>query len=624
MRSVHGKLVGALATLVTATALLAGVPAPASAAPNLNTAAVALATVTSGLSNPVALAWRAGDARMYVAEKRGDVRIVNTNGTLVAQPVLTVAVASGNEQGLLGLTFSANGSKLYVDYIDPTGTINIVEYTMSGSVATTHRTLLKIAHPTYSNHNGGNIILGPDGDLYIGVGDGGGAGDPNHNAQNLDSMLGKILRINPTPSGGLQYTVPADNPFAHMSGRLGEIWMYGLRNPWRFSFDAAHDLWIGDVGQNVFEEVDVAGPGQRGTNWGWPLREGFHAFAGAKPAGAQDPLLEVSHANGSCAIVGGFVYRGNAIANLKGAYIYGDDCHAPIVGVVAGGGHVVSQQNLGPSVGALSTFGEDPHGELYAASLDGRVFKLVPGGRPAGYWIASGDGRVWGYHGAVSCNATRPNAIVPVIGIAGSPTGYRTVGLDGGVTTCREPFYGSMSGHHLNQAVRGIAATPTDHGYWLVASDGGIFSFGDARFHGSTGNLRLNKPVVGMAATPSGRGYWFVASDGGIFSFGDAGFHGSTGNLRLNKPVVGMARTRSGHGYWLVASDGGIFTFGDARFFGSGGGRALPAPITGMAPTPSGNGYWLIGLNGSLYAFGDANNYGSPVGAPHVIAMATA
>jgi len=615
---------------LTTTTLLAGAAARAGAAPNLGAVSVTLATVARGLSSPVAIAWRAGDARMYVVEQDGRVRIVNTNGTLVPQPVLTVAVAGGNEQGLLGLTFSANGTKLYVDYTDPSGTINIVEYTMAGDVGTAPRTLLTIPHPTYDNHNGGNIIFGPDGDLYIGTGDGGGSGDPNHNAQNLDSLLGKILRINPAPSGGLPYTIPGDNPFANTSGRRGEIWMYGLRNPWRFSFDVARDLWIGDVGQDLYEEVDVAGPGEKGINWGWPLREGFHAFDGAKPPGARDPLFEVSHSNGSCAIVGGFVYRGSAIPNLNGAYVYGDDCHPPLVGVAASGGRVISQVNLGPNVESLTTFGQDPHGELYAVSRTGVVFKLVfkpvskppPPARPVGYWIASGDGRVWGYHGAVSCNSARPTAVVPVIGLAGNATGYRTVALNGGVTTCREPFYGSMAGHHLYQAVRAIAATPTGRGYWLVATDGGIFSFGDAAFRGSTGNIRLNQPIVGMARTPSGRGYWLVASDGGIFAFGDAAFRGSTGNLRLDRPIVGMAPTRSGRGYWLVASDGGIFSFGDARFFGSLGGRPLPATLTGMAATPSGNGYWLVAANGSLYTFGDAHNFGSPVGARYIIAIA--
>ncbi|MBF6558298.1 MAG: hypothetical protein IVW52_19535 [Acidimicrobiales bacterium] len=172
-------------------------------------------------------------------------------------------------------------------------------------------------------------------------------------------------------------------------------------------------------------------------------------------------------------------------------------------------------------------------------------------------------------------------------------------------------LFGDLSGTTLNQPVVGMATTPLDGGYWLVAGDGGVFSFGDASFYGSTGSLHLNKPVLGMAATPDAKGYWFVASDGGIFSYGDAAFYGSTGSLHLNKPIVGMAATPDGKGYWLVASDGGIFSFGDAAFYGSTGSLHLNQPIVGMAPTPSGNGYWLVAADGGIFSFGDAGFHGS-------------
>jgi outer membrane protein assembly factor BamB len=211
----------------------------------------------------------------------------------------------------------------------------------------------------------------------------------------------------------------------------------------------------------------------------------------------------------------------------------------------------------------------------------------------------------------------------------GQPTnhkGYWLVARDGGVFTFGgAPFCGSTGALRLNAPVVGMAPTPSGQGYWLVASDGGIFTFGDAGFHGSTGALRLNAPVVGMAPTPSGQGYWLVASDGGIFTFGDAGFHGSTGNIRLNQPVVGMAPTPSGQGYWLVASDGGIFTFGDAGFHGSTGALRLNAPVVGMAPTPSGQGYWLVASDGGIFTFGDAGFQGSLGGVPlsqRVVGMA--
>ncbi len=195
---------------------------------------------------------------------------------------------------------------------------------------------------------------------------------------------------------------------------------------------------------------------------------------------------------------------------------------------------------------------------------------------------------------------------------SGGLSGYWVAAPDGGIFTFGEArFFGSTGGMKLNQPIVGMAATTTGDGYWLVASDGGIFTFGDAGFFGSTGAIKLNQPIVGMAPTPSGAGYWLVASDGGIFTFGDARFYGSTGSIRLNKPVVGMAPTSSGEGYWLVASDGGIFTFGDAPFFGSTGAIKLVQPVIGMAPTPGGAGYWLVARDGGIFTFGDAGFFGS-------------
>ncbi len=193
----------------------------------------------------------------------------------------------------------------------------------------------------------------------------------------------------------------------------------------------------------------------------------------------------------------------------------------------------------------------------------------------------------------------------------GAGLGYWLVASDGGIFSFGAPFYGSTGNTKLNRPIVGGFSSPTGAGYWFVASDGGIFSFGDATFFGSTGGLPLNKPIVGMAATPSGSGYWLVASDGGIFAFGDATFFGSMGGLPLNKPIVGMAPTPTGLGYWLVASDGGIFAFGDARFFGSTGAIKLNKPIVGMAATPTGKGYWLGASDGGIFAFGDAGFFGS-------------
>ncbi len=202
-------------------------------------------------------------------------------------------------------------------------------------------------------------------------------------------------------------------------------------------------------------------------------------------------------------------------------------------------------------------------------------------------------------------------AVLPTAG----NQGFWTTASDGGIFTFGDArFFGSTGGRHLNAPIVGMAATPDAGGYWTTASDGGIFSFGDARFHGSTGAEHLNAPIVGMAATPDGGGYWLVARDGGIFTFGDARFHGSTGGRHLNAPIVGMAATPDGGGYWLVAGDGGIFTFGDARFHGSTGAVHLDAPIVGMAATPDGGGYWLVAGDGGIFTFGDAGYFGSVPG----------
>ena len=196
----------------------------------------------------------------------------------------------------------------------------------------------------------------------------------------------------------------------------------------------------------------------------------------------------------------------------------------------------------------------------------------------------------------------------------GAGSGYWLVASDGGVFTYGDAvFHGSTGGLHLNAPIVGMAVTPDGGGYWLVASDGGVFTYGDAVFHGSTGGSHLNAPIVGMAATPDGGGYWLVSSDGGVFTYGDAVFHGSTGGSHLNAPIVGMAATPDGS-YWLVASDGGVFTYGDAVFHGSTGGLHLNAPIVGMAATPDGGGYWLVASDGGVFTYGDAVFFGSKGG----------
>ena len=261
--------------------------------------------------------------------------------------------------------------------------------------------------------------------------------------------------------------------------------------------------------------------------------------------------------------------------------------------------------------------GPQPNEYLYAAL----PYKAVPTTPHAGYYTYESDGFIspFGndsflvYLGDLSAIPLNQ----PVVGMAQTADGggYWMVASDGGIFAFGDAkFYGSMGGQPLNKPIVGMAATPDGKGYWLVASDGGIFAFGDASFYGSMGGQPLNKPIVGMAPAPSGHGYWMVAADGGIFAFGTAPFYGSAGNLQLNKPVVGMVPTIDGRGYWFVASDGGIFNYGDATFHGSAGNIALAQPIVGMAITNTGSGYWLVATDGGIFSY-NAPYYGSIPGA---------
>lgn len=366
-------LISLLATVLVTPASEAVVPVPA----------VRLTPV--GLfQTPVALAARPGSTDLFVVEKVGTIRALRAG--LVPDPVpvldLTDEVSSGLEQGLLGLAFSPDGSKAYVNFTDVAGDTRVQEFAMSGGVAdeSTRRELLFV-DDIYNNHNGGHMAFGPDGYLYIGLGDGGSAGDPNDNAQNKGSLFGKLLRIDPNPSGGDAYTIPASNPFASLAGARGEIWAWGLRNPWKFSFDrASGDLWIGDVGQGLWEEVDLQrGASAGGENYGWDRMEGMHPYEGASPP-ANDvlPIHEYPHASAACSITGGIVYRGAKIPSLQGTYVFGDWCDGKLRFLRESGGVVTSSGEMGLNVPQLSSFGEDNAGELYALSLGGLVLRFDP------------------------------------------------------------------------------------------------------------------------------------------------------------------------------------------------------------------------------------------------------
>ncbi|MEP7032396.1 MAG: PQQ-dependent sugar dehydrogenase [Actinomycetota bacterium] len=345
--------------------------------PNLAAARVGLKQIAV-LEQPLAMAVRPGDPALYVAEKPG--RVVALRGTAEPEVVLDISdeVSLGGEQGLLGLAFSPDGDFLYVDYTDTTGDTHISEFEVHhGEIdASTERLVLFVNQP-FSNHNGGQLVFGPDGDLYIGLGDGGSAGDPMDNGQSLQTLLGKILRISPRPAEGDPYTIPDGNPFA--DGAAREIWDYGLRNPWRFSFDRlTGDLWIGDVGQNAWEEVDFAAAGSTsGLNFGWNLFEGTHPFEPGAAAQTVPPVYEYPHNGSTCVVTGGYVYRGQEIPALEGAYVFGDFCLGRLEALRQLDGQDPQVVDLGPVVENLASFGEDANGELYALSLSGPVYRLV-------------------------------------------------------------------------------------------------------------------------------------------------------------------------------------------------------------------------------------------------------
>jgi glucose/arabinose dehydrogenase len=365
-------------------------PPPPVRAGSLANARITLTRVAT-LSEPLAMAERAGDPALYIAEKGGTIHAIR-NGSVDPAPVLNVSaeVSNGSEQGLLGLAFSSDGSKLYVNFTSKTGSgaagnTIVREYGFAGgrAVLTSTRDVLNEPQP-FANHNGGNLVFGPDGYLYIGLGDGGSGGDPFNNAQSLNTRLGKMLRLDPAPGtpscGAGSYRIPPGNPFVGKAG-CDEIWAYGLRNPWRYSFDrATGDLWIADVGQNAWEEVDFQSASSKGgDNYGWNRMEGTHSYnGGTAPPNHHGPVYEYSHDNGNCSVTGGYVYRGTRIANLGGAYVFGDYCAGLLRAFVLRNGGATEHRFLGPQVSQLSSFGQDQSGELYALSLDGGVFRIDP------------------------------------------------------------------------------------------------------------------------------------------------------------------------------------------------------------------------------------------------------
>jgi glucose/arabinose dehydrogenase len=350
--------------------------------------AVALQPVASGFSSPVSIA-HAGDSRLFVVEQAGTIRIFD--GTRILPTAfldIRSLVRSGGEQGLLGLAFHPHYREngfFYVNYTNGGGDTVIARYRVSASDpdhadSGSARQILLVGQP-FSNHNGGQLQFGPDGYLYIGLGDGGSGNDPGNRAQNLGDLLGKILRID--VDGSAPYAVPPSNPFVNRSGAQAEIWALGLRNPWRFSFDRlTGDLWIADVGQGSFEEVDFQpATSIGGENYGWRRMEGTHCHIPSSSCNDGTlvlPVIEYDHSGGSCSVTGGYVYRGTRSPRLNGTYVYADYCTGRIFGAVRDAAGGLTSRRLVDSGFNVSTFGEDAAGEIYVANYrNGALFRIV-------------------------------------------------------------------------------------------------------------------------------------------------------------------------------------------------------------------------------------------------------
>ena len=353
---------------------------------------LALEPFASGLASPTGLAVGGdGSGSLYVTEKAGRVRVVSANGEVRESPFLDIADlvdGSASERGLLGLAFHpdyATNGRFYVDYTDRNGDIRVAEYTARDGVAdrTTARGLLDIPHPA-TNHNGGQLAFGPDGYLYVGLGDGGG-GDPQGNARNPQALLAKILRldVDTPPADGQRYAIPATNPFAPGSARAGqaapEVWAVGLRNPWRFSFDATWgDLYIADVGAGTWEEIDrQPGDSAGGEDYGWNIMEGRSCLS--DPNCDQRPFVmpiaQYGHDQG-CAVVGGYVYRGTRQPELQGVYVFADYCSGRMFTLQVDEGTTTPKPVLDSGI-AISSFGQAEDGELYLTDLSGGTIQHV-------------------------------------------------------------------------------------------------------------------------------------------------------------------------------------------------------------------------------------------------------
>src|SRR5450759_2477538 len=384
-----------IAPPATATAsALATAPAATAVPTPLVAVSISLSPIASGFTSAIGVSSAPGDSRLFVIQQTGQVLIVSGGKKVGTFLDISTRMSCCGERGLLGLAFHPNyagNGRFFVRYTIPSGDVRLSEFHVSSSPnkadPASEKVILTIPHPNYANHNGGRIEFGPDGYLYIGTGDGGSGGDPNNHGQALNTLLGKLLRIDVDhAAAGLAYAIPDGNPFIAQAGKRGEIWSYGLRNPYTFSFDReTHDLWIADVGQDAYEEVDLAraaGGGGRGVNYGWSVMEGNHCYkpaTGCDATGMTPPLAEYAHGSGDsigCAIIGGYVYRGTAHPQLYGRYFFGDYCSGRIWDVAAAGPVQQTPQELPGSGLQITGWGQDVNGELYLTATNGVLYQF--------------------------------------------------------------------------------------------------------------------------------------------------------------------------------------------------------------------------------------------------------
>ena len=329
----------------------------------------------------IALAFHPTSGTVLLAQRTG--LIINFSNARAGETLLDLRndLSLDGESGLLAMTYDPPAEHLYVSFINAENDNRVVAYEVDEKGmpdAQSAQVVLAVDQPDII-HNGGHIAFGPDGHLYVGLGDGGPGDDPDDRGQSLDSLLGKILRITPELGTETGYSIPDDNPFLDVEGAVGEVWAYGLRNPWRFSFDrATGDFYTGDVGQYVVEEINLVPAGESGANFGWARLEG-PIRRGPIPDDHVPPLTFYNHDDGRCAIIAGTVYRGTAIPDLRGAFIYGDYCDGQVRALTQVDGEVTAQRLLGVATGQLTGFAEDLGGELYVLNLAGEIIKITPG-----------------------------------------------------------------------------------------------------------------------------------------------------------------------------------------------------------------------------------------------------